>query len=63
MFWLAVLEHALIYYNVIIFNMVTPNSFQDDLTVLAEDLRLCKVRPTEEPIERRFVFEVVSPTK
>ncbi|KAK2551169.1 Arf-GAP with coiled-coil [Acropora cervicornis] len=36
---------------------------KDDLTVLAEDLRLCKVRPTEEPIERRFVFEVVSPTK
>lgn len=36
---------------------------KDDQTVLAEDLRLCKVRPTEEPIERRFVFEVVSPTK
>lgn len=36
---------------------------KDDQTVLAEDLRLCKVRPAEETIERRFVFEVVSPTK
>lgn len=31
--------------------------------MLAEDLRLCKVRPTDEAIERRFLFEVVSPTK
>lgn len=38
-------------------------SFQDDQTVLVEDLRLCKVRPTDEAIERRFVFEVISPTK
>ena len=31
--------------------------------MLAEDLRLCKVRPTDEAIERRFLFEVISPTK
>lgn len=37
--------------------------FQDDQTVLAEDLRLCKVRLAEETVERRFIFEVVSPTK
>lgn len=36
---------------------------KDDQTVLAEDLRLCKVRPTDEAIERRFLFEVISPTK
>ena len=37
--------------------------WQDDQTVLAEDLRLCKVRLAEEAVERRFIFEVVSPTK
>ncbi|CAH3156007.1 unnamed protein product [Pocillopora meandrina] len=36
---------------------------QDDQTVLVEDLRLCKVRLAEETVERRFMFEVVSPTK
>lgn len=42
------------------------NSFlfllQDALTVVVEDLRLCSVKPCED-IERRFCFEVVSPTK
>ena len=37
--------------------------WQDDQTVLAEDLRLCKVRLAEDAVERRFIFEVVSPTK
>ncbi|NWW74588.1 ACAP3 protein, partial [Climacteris rufus] len=36
--------------------------FQDVLTVVVEDLRLCTVKPCED-IERRFCFEVVSPTK
>ncbi|XP_066028453.1 arf-GAP with coiled-coil, ANK repeat and PH domain-containing protein 2 isoform X4 [Pocillopora verrucosa] len=36
---------------------------KDDQTVLVEDLRLCKVRLAEETVERRFMFEVVSPTK
>ncbi|NXO87656.1 ACAP3 protein, partial [Sitta europaea] len=35
---------------------------QDVLTVVVEDLRLCSVKPCED-IERRFCFEVVSPTK
>ncbi|PKU30516.1 arf-gap with coiled- ank repeat and ph domain-containing protein 3 [Limosa lapponica baueri] len=35
---------------------------QDVLTVVVEDLRLCTVKPCED-IERRFCFEVVSPTK
>lgn len=35
---------------------------QDSLTVVVEDLRLCSVKPCED-IERRFCFEVVSPSK
>lgn len=35
---------------------------QDSPTVVVEDLRLCTVKPCED-IERRFCFEVVSPTK
>lgn len=35
---------------------------QDVLTVVVDDLRLCSVKPCED-IERRFCFEVVSPTK
>uniref|UniRef100_A0A3Q3VYF3 Arf-GAP with coiled-coil, ANK repeat and PH domain-containing protein n=1 Tax=Mola mola TaxID=94237 RepID=A0A3Q3VYF3_MOLML len=34
----------------------------DSLTVVVEDLRLCSVKPCEDN-ERRFCFEVVSPTK
>uniref|UniRef100_H3CE99 Arf-GAP with coiled-coil, ANK repeat and PH domain-containing protein n=1 Tax=Tetraodon nigroviridis TaxID=99883 RepID=H3CE99_TETNG len=35
---------------------------QDALTVVVEDLRLCSVKPFED-IERRFCFEVLSPSK
>lgn len=35
---------------------------QDNPTVVVEDLRLCTVKHCED-IERRFCFEVVSPTK
>ncbi|KAG8505517.1 Arf-GAP with coiled-coil, ANK repeat and PH domain-containing protein 3 [Galemys pyrenaicus] len=35
---------------------------QDALTVVVDDLRLCSVKPCEDT-ERRFCFEVVSPTK
>lgn len=35
---------------------------QDSPTVVVEDLRLCTVKHCED-IERRFCFEVVSPTK
>ncbi|TSL61192.1 Arf-GAP with coiled-coil, ANK repeat and PH domain-containing protein 3 [Bagarius yarrelli] len=38
------------------------NSQLDSLTVVVEDLRLCSVKPCED-IERRFCFEVVSPSK
>ncbi|MGH0173016.1 UNVERIFIED_CONTAM: hypothetical protein FKN15_066933 [Acipenser sinensis] len=41
---------------------VFPIVLQDSLTVVVEDLRLCSVKPCED-IERRFCFEVVSPTK
>ncbi|KAG7221666.1 hypothetical protein INR49_000033, partial [Caranx melampygus] len=39
-----------------------PGGSQDSLTVVVEDLRLCSVKPCED-IERRFCFEVVSPSK
>jgi len=35
---------------------------KDSLTVMEEDLRLCTVRPLVE-IERRFCFEVLSPSR
>uniref|UniRef100_A0A674KDF3 Arf-GAP with coiled-coil, ANK repeat and PH domain-containing protein n=1 Tax=Terrapene triunguis TaxID=2587831 RepID=A0A674KDF3_9SAUR len=38
------------------------NASPDVLTVVVEDLRLCTVKPCED-IERRFCFEVVSPSK
>lgn len=39
-----------------------PSLPQDAPTVVVEDLRLCTVKPCED-LERRFCFEVVSPTK
>ncbi|XP_041946011.1 arf-GAP with coiled-coil, ANK repeat and PH domain-containing protein 2 isoform X4 [Alosa alosa] len=42
--------------------MVYQKKFKDNPTVVVEDLRLCTVKPCED-IERRFCFEVVSPTK
>ncbi|KAK3518719.1 hypothetical protein QTP70_008908 [Hemibagrus guttatus] len=39
-----------------------PHVPHDSLTVVVEDLRLCSVKPCED-IERRFCFEVVSPSK
>ncbi|KAG3271573.1 ArfGAP with coiled-coil, ankyrin repeat and PH domains 2 [Ictidomys tridecemlineatus] len=38
------------------------HKFKDNPTVVVEDLRLCTVKHCED-IERRFCFEVVSPTK
>ncbi len=35
---------------------------KDSLTVMEEDLRLCTVKPAAE-IDRRFCFEVVSPSR
>uniref|UniRef100_A0A8V5HGH2 Arf-GAP with coiled-coil, ANK repeat and PH domain-containing protein n=1 Tax=Melopsittacus undulatus TaxID=13146 RepID=A0A8V5HGH2_MELUD len=42
--------------------LVYQKKLKDVLTVVVEDLRLCTVKPCED-IERRFCFEVVSPTK
>ncbi|XP_078267024.1 arf-GAP with coiled-coil, ANK repeat and PH domain-containing protein 2-like isoform X2 [Rhinoraja longicauda] len=42
--------------------LVYQKKFRDNLTVVVDDLRLCTVKPCED-IERRFCFEVVSPTK
>ncbi|XP_067898388.1 arf-GAP with coiled-coil, ANK repeat and PH domain-containing protein 2-like isoform X2 [Heterodontus francisci] len=42
--------------------LVYQKKFKDNLTVVVDDLRLCTVKPCED-IERRFCFEVVSPTK
>ncbi|CAB3999086.1 arf-GAP with coiled-coil, ANK repeat and PH domain-containing 2 [Paramuricea clavata] len=38
------------------------HKFKDGKTVLAEDLRLCKIREAED-IDRRFCFELIFPTK
>ncbi|XP_030585086.1 arf-GAP with coiled-coil, ANK repeat and PH domain-containing protein 3-like isoform X1 [Archocentrus centrarchus] len=42
--------------------LVYQKKLKDSLTVVVEDLRLCSVKPCEDN-ERRFCFEVVSPTK
>lgn len=42
--------------------LVYQKKFKDSPTVVVEDLRLCTVKYCED-IERRFCFEVVSPTK
>uniref|UniRef100_A0A8C9W649 Arf-GAP with coiled-coil, ANK repeat and PH domain-containing protein n=1 Tax=Scleropages formosus TaxID=113540 RepID=A0A8C9W649_SCLFO len=42
--------------------LVYQKKFKDNPTVVVEDLRLCTVKPCED-LERRFCFEVVSPTK
>ncbi|XP_036059064.1 arf-GAP with coiled-coil, ANK repeat and PH domain-containing protein 2 isoform X3 [Onychomys torridus] len=42
--------------------LVYQKKFKDSPTVVVEDLRLCTVKHCED-IERRFCFEVVSPTK
>ncbi|XP_043926762.1 arf-GAP with coiled-coil, ANK repeat and PH domain-containing protein 2-like [Protopterus annectens] len=42
--------------------LVYQKKFKDSLTVVVEDLRLCTAKHCED-IERRFCFEVVSPTK
>lgn len=48
-------------YNIIV-TKAPVLSPQDNPTVVVEDLRLCTVKHCED-IERRFCFEVVSPTK
>ncbi|KAJ8374313.1 hypothetical protein SKAU_G00048930 [Synaphobranchus kaupii] len=50
--WFSIQNNQLIYQK----------KFKDNPTVVVEDLRLCTVKHCED-IERRFCFEVVSPTK
>lgn len=35
----------------------------DEVTVMEEDLKLCTVRPMPNDFDRRFCFEILSPTK
>ncbi|XP_055077591.1 arf-GAP with coiled-coil, ANK repeat and PH domain-containing protein 3-like [Periophthalmus magnuspinnatus] len=42
--------------------LVYQKKLKDSVTVVVDDLRLCSVKPSEDN-ERRFCFEVVSPTK
>lgn len=51
--WFIIQNHQLVYQK---------RSSDRDVTVMEEDLRLCNARPVTD-IDRRFCFEVVSPTK
>ncbi|KAH7642230.1 arf-GAP with coiled-coil, ANK repeat and PH domain-containing protein 2 [Dermatophagoides farinae] len=51
--WFIVQNHQLVYQK---------RSNEKELVVMEEDLRLCNARPAVE-IDRRFCFEVMSPTK
>ncbi|KAA8579089.1 hypothetical protein FQN60_007209 [Etheostoma spectabile] len=50
--WFSIQKNQLVYQK----------KFKDQPTVVVEDLRLCTVKPSSEN-ERRFCFEVVSPSK
>ncbi len=43
-------------------NKLSVSLYQEQITVVVEDLRLCTVKPYSEQ-DRRFCFEVVSPSK
>ena len=51
--WFIIQNHQLVYQK---------RSSDKELTVMEEDLRLCNARPLND-IDRRFCFEVMSPTK
>lgn len=51
--WFIMQDHQLVYQK---------RSHDNDVTVMEEDLRLCNVKPANE-IDRRFCFEVLSPSK
>ncbi|KAG7248013.1 hypothetical protein CRUP_011399 [Coryphaenoides rupestris] len=50
--WFSIQKNQLVYQK----------KFKDQPTVVVEDLRLCTVKPNGDN-ERRFCFEVVSPSK
>ena len=51
--WFIIQNHQLVYRK---------RSNEKEVTIMEEDLRLCNARPVNET-DRRFCFEVVSPTK
>lgn len=51
--WFIIQNHQLVYQR---------RSHEREVTVMEEDLRLCRAKPVAD-IDRRFCFEVVSPTK
>ncbi|KAM8953919.1 arf-GAP with coiled-coil, ANK repeat and PH domain-containing protein 2 [Pelodytes ibericus] len=55
-------EHTRRWFSIQNNQLVYQKKFKDNPTVVVEDLRLCTVKHCED-IERRFCFEVVSPTK
>ncbi|KAA8591418.1 hypothetical protein FQN60_002361 [Etheostoma spectabile] len=57
--WFSIQNSQLVYQKKL---KASPHKDSDSLTVVVEDLRLCSVKPCED-IERRFCFEVVSPSK
>uniref|UniRef100_A0A8D2ZI71 Arf-GAP with coiled-coil, ANK repeat and PH domain-containing protein n=1 Tax=Scophthalmus maximus TaxID=52904 RepID=A0A8D2ZI71_SCOMX len=57
-----VAEHHWRWFSIQNNQLVYQKKFKDNPTVVVEDLRLCTVKHCED-IERRFCFEVVSPTK
>lgn len=61
--WNSWLLTSLPFFKIYLFcNYALSLCSQDNPTVVVEDLRLCTVKHCED-IERRFCFEVVSPTK
>ncbi|XP_077204064.1 arf-GAP with coiled-coil, ANK repeat and PH domain-containing protein 2 isoform X2 [Paroedura picta] len=56
------LDHLRRWFSIQNNQLVYQKKFKDNPTVVVEDLRLCTVKPCED-VERRFCFEVVSPTK
>lgn len=52
--WFYLCNHQLVYRK---------RSGEDFATVMEEDLRICTVRPVNDSSDRRFCFEVISPTK
>ena len=51
--WFIIQDHQLVYQK---------RTHEKDVTIMEEDLRLCTARPVVD-FERRFCFEVISPSK
>jgi len=51
--WFMIKDHQLVYQK---------RLYESDLTIMEDDLRLCSVKPLMD-FDRRFCFEIVSPSK